>query len=31
MSPFEDKYVDVKCVSKTCGPVSVEVEERMCK
>ncbi|KAK0585552.1 hypothetical protein LWI29_030343 [Acer saccharum] len=29
MSPFEDKYVDVKCVSKTCGPVSVEVEEHV--
>ncbi|TXG72242.1 hypothetical protein EZV62_000821 [Acer yangbiense] len=27
MSPFEDKYVDVKCITKGCGPVSVEVKE----
>ncbi|KAK1568114.1 hypothetical protein Q3G72_020760 [Acer saccharum] len=27
MSPFEDKYVDIKCITKGCGPVSVEVKE----
>ncbi|KAK4856910.1 hypothetical protein QYF36_022566 [Acer negundo] len=29
MSPFEDKYVDVKCITKGCGPVSVEVKEHV--